>query len=89
MNDTSAGPRSTTALPFGVTGMGDPRGPAVLLTVLGVAGVALLWPALAAFPDGSARVGDGWPQLVGGFALAGAGVAVSVLVTRLTRIAQS
>jgi hypothetical protein len=91
MDDTPAGPRTVGDPPFGTATTGDPRRPAVLLAVLGVGGVALLWPVLAPFPGTAAEyrsAAAGWAQLVGGFALAGAGIAVAVVVTRLTRIAQ-
>ncbi len=94
MDDTSAELRRVAESPFGLAATGDPRRPAVLLAVLGVAGTALLWPVLAPFP-GTGRAylaatrGDSVGQLLGGLLLAGAGVAVSVVVTRLTRIAQS
>jgi hypothetical protein len=94
MDDTSAELRKVADGPFGLAGMGDPRVPAVLLAALGAGGVALLWPVLSAFPGSPAgyraATGDaGWVQLGGGVALAGAGIAVAVVVTRLTRIAQS
>ncbi|HEY3507124.1 MAG TPA: hypothetical protein VGN37_30565 [Actinocatenispora sp.] len=91
MDDTSADARTVGDSPFGAVATGDPRPPALLLAVLGVGGVALLWPVLAPFPGaaGAYRSAGGWAQVVGGFALAGAGIAVAVVVTRLTRIAQS
>jgi hypothetical protein len=96
MDDTSAELHRVAESPFGVADLGDPRIPAVLFVVLGAAGVALLAPLLAAFPGTAAdylaatgSTASAWAQLVGGLALAGAGVAFSVAVTRLTRIAQS
>ncbi|GAA4217425.1 hypothetical protein [Actinocatenispora rupis] len=91
MDDTSAELRAVRDTPYGAGATGDPRRPAVLLAVLGIAGVALLWPVLAPFPGTVAdhRGPGGWPQVAGGLALAGAGIAVAVVVTRLTRIAQS
>lgn len=96
MDDTSAELRRVTGSPFGGADLGDPRTPAVLFAVLGGGGVALLAPLLAAFPgnaraylDAAGGAGAAWAQLLGGFALAGAGVAFAVAVTRLTRIAQS
>lgn len=96
MDDTSAELRRVAGSPFGGADLGDPRAPAVIFVVLGAGGVALLAPLLTAFP-GTARdylsatsgTGAAWAQLLGGFALAGAGVAFAVAVTRLTRIAQS
>lgn len=93
MDDTSAELRRVTNSPFGMHTMGDPRPPAVLLAVLGAGGLALLWPMLARFPGSpgeyahATRHAD-WSQPVGGLALSGAGIAVAVVVTRLTRVAQ-
>jgi len=94
MDDTSAELRRVADSPFGPVRIGDPRGPVLLFTALGLAGVGLLWPLLAAFPGDTARYAAaarhaGILQLLGGLALAGAGVALAVVVTRLTRIAQS
>ncbi len=71
--------------------LGDARPPVIVFTLLSAIGVALLSPVLAAFPDGYSptdRVESGL-QLIGGLALAGAGVAFAVTITRLTRVAQS
>jgi hypothetical protein len=96
MDDTSAELRRVAESPFGLVGAGDPRPPAILFAVLGLGGVALLWPVLASFPGtdqsylAAPRGTAGpWPQLIGGLALAGSGVAIAVVVTRLTRVAQS
>lgn len=95
MSEASPGPPTEARGPFGGAGVGDPRGPAVLLALFGLAGAALLWPMLAPFPGtahnylAAIRTAPGVPLLVGGFALAGSGLALNAVVTRLTRAAQS
>jgi hypothetical protein len=96
MDDTSAELRQVADSPFGGADLGDPRIPTVLFVVLGGGGVLMLGKLLTTFPGPASRyaaatasTGAAVTQLVGALALAGAGVAFAVAVTRLTRIAQS
>lgn len=96
LDDTSAELRRIAAAPPDVARLGDPRPAAVLFVLFAATGVIALVPQLTAItePDRlhaaiAAGAGPAWRQLVGGLALAVAGVAFAIVVGRLTRIAQS